>query len=171
MLELDSPRWAQLRSAYGPATEIPDLLSRLEGFPPADGHDAEPYFSLWSALCHQGDVYTASYAALPHIVSEIDCSGKFPPWTLFLLVACIEIARENGRGPAIPDDLKAAYAFALGRIPILINMVARQPWDETYCRAALAALAAAKGLHKIAEALTELDPDTIAAKLEQKFGR
>src|SRR2546426_5104183 len=24
--------------------------------------------SLWSALCHQGDVYTASYAALPELV-------------------------------------------------------------------------------------------------------
>ena len=40
-------------------------MRELAAFPPHDSYDAEPYGTLWSALCHQGTVYPASYAALP----------------------------------------------------------------------------------------------------------
>jgi hypothetical protein len=172
MLELDSPRWRDLNSAYGPATKIPKHLSALEGFPPHNSYESEPYFSLWSALCHQGDVYTASYAALPHLVSAIDLAPapQTAPWTLFLLIACIEIARASGRGPVMPEDLKSSYDFALKRIPNLVRSASVGQWDEIYCRAALAAFAAAKGFPQLAQALTELDPETITAMLKEKFG-
>lgn len=69
MLELDSPRWKKLKHAYGKASDIPALLERLKTAPPPADWQSEPWFSLWSALCHQHDVYTASYAALPHIAA------------------------------------------------------------------------------------------------------
>ncbi|MFI7299341.1 hypothetical protein [Streptomyces sp. NPDC050121] len=53
--------WSQLRHAYGPADDIPGLFARLEGGP----GDREIWHALWSSLCHQGDVYGASFAALP----------------------------------------------------------------------------------------------------------
>lgn len=49
MLGLDSPRWAELQHAYGSATDIPSLLRQLSTLPDAEG-DAEPWYSLWSAL-------------------------------------------------------------------------------------------------------------------------
>src|SRR5271156_1016157 len=55
MLSLESPEWASLYHAYGPASDIPRLLRQLDTLPIADG-DAEPWFSIWSALAHQGDV-------------------------------------------------------------------------------------------------------------------
>src|SRR5262245_2777864 len=68
MIPLDSPEWRRLQHAYGPASDIPDLLRQLAANPCAKKSGDEPWHSLWSALCHQGDVYTASYAAVPHIV-------------------------------------------------------------------------------------------------------
>jgi len=70
MLELSSPRWGELRDAYGSAAKIPELLRQLSALPRDDG-SSEPWFTLWSALAHQGDVYSASFAAVPHVVAAI----------------------------------------------------------------------------------------------------
>jgi hypothetical protein len=170
MLPLNSPRWAELSDAYGASSDIPGLLRDFEALPPDEGTEAEPYFSLWSALCHQGDVYTASYAAVPHLVRVAAGAPERVPWTVFLLVACIEVARSKGRGPAIPRDLTADYQAALAKVPEVVGSAAGADWDHWYCGAALAAIAAAKGFCQYAEAILELDPDTIKDVLRRKFG-
>jgi hypothetical protein len=52
------------------------------------------------------------------------------------------------------------------------NSRAFQPtnWDHWYCGAALSAIAASKGFASFAEAVLELDPDTIDDMLRRKFG-
>lgn len=170
MLPLDSKQWSELSHAYGDASDIPSLLSELAPLPPDVGSEAEPYFSLWSALCHQGDVYVGSYAALPHIVRVMGTAPERVPMTLFLMVACIEVARMKGRGPAVPPDLQADYSAALSRIPELVGAASRLSWDHWYCGAVLAAVAAAKGFAELAEAVLELDPDTVKDVLRRKFG-
>jgi hypothetical protein len=117
MLALNSPHWSELSHAYGSASDIPDLLISLRKFPPDEGQEAEPYFSLWSALCHQGDVYTASFAAVPHLVAAVQECPERAPWTVLLLVASIEIARVDGCGPAIPSNLETPYRAALLQVP------------------------------------------------------
>ncbi|MGC5005205.1 hypothetical protein [Streptomyces sp. NBC_00353] len=52
--------WSRLNHAYGTAQDIPSLLDAMSPDPQDAGWDA-----LWSRLCHQGTVYSASYAALP----------------------------------------------------------------------------------------------------------
>ncbi|MFF1873877.1 hypothetical protein [Kitasatospora herbaricolor] len=52
--------WSQLNHAYGTAQDIPGLLDAMS----PDPEDA-CWERLWSCLCHQGAVFTASYAALP----------------------------------------------------------------------------------------------------------
>jgi hypothetical protein len=170
MLPYDCERWSELSHAYGPATDIPQLLAQLESLPPDGGSEAEPYFSLWSALCHQGDVYDGSYAAMPHIVRIIATTPERVPWTLFQMIACIEIARVKGRGPTVPADLQHDCSTALTRIPHLVAAAARANWDHWYCGAALAAVAAAKGFCGLAEAVLELDPDTTKDMLRRKYG-
>jgi hypothetical protein len=170
MLPLESPGWSELADAYGASSDIPGLLADLLALPPDRGGEAEPYFSLWSALCHQGDVYTASYAAVPHIVRAIAGGPERAPWSLFQMVACIEIARAKGRGPEIPPGLQADYFAALAQVPELVARAAAASWDHWHCGAALSALAAAKGFTSLAEAILELDPDTIEDMLKRKFG-
>src|SRR5690348_7315894 len=110
MLSLESPVWQRLTHAYGKASDVPGLLARLSAnTAPANSYKDEPWLSLWSSLCHQGDVYTASYAALPHIV-QIGTNALGPVDAgFFSLPACIEVARNKRRGPEIPPELAAAY--------------------------------------------------------------
>ncbi len=161
MLSLDDPRWNELRDAYGDASTIPSLLRDLASMPAYNDHDSEPYFSLWSALCHQGDVYTASYAAAPHVVAAMRAHPGGFHAALLLLVASIEIARARGRGPAVPVDLAPAYQSALRELVDLAHDVTRRPCDEGTLRVATAALAVAHGHVGVAEAMLELEPELV----------
>jgi hypothetical protein len=171
MIPIDSPEWSQLSHAYGVASDIPQLLKDLVFLPPDEDPEAEPYFSLWSALCHQGDVYIASYAAVPHIVRAIESAEKPVPVTLLLLVTCIEIARRQERGPALPANLEPSYRLAMEKLPGVVGKLSRSSWDNMYCRAAIAAVTVSKGFHRLAETVLELDPETIEEVLRSKFGQ
>jgi hypothetical protein len=163
MLALDDPRWSDLFDAYGAATEIPDLLRKLASSPgPKSDYQAEPWFTLWSSLCHQGDVYSASYAALPHIVRiAIDARGPIA-FDFFHLPTAIEIARFNGRGPEIPEFLADAYQFGIAMLMDCASAHRAEKWDEPMVLSVAAAQAVAKGQHRTAEALMNLDHDWIS---------
>lgn len=166
MLPLDDPRWSALLDAYGASSGIPKLLAEAEKLPEDSGGDTEPYFSLWSALCHQGDVYSASYAAVPHLVRIVEENpGKFR-WSLLSLVQAIETARSEGRGAAMPDDLNEPYLKALARIPAMASALLAGARTEVELRVILAACASAKGFPSIGEAIAELTPETTARFLE-----
>jgi hypothetical protein len=161
MLSLDDKRWSSLKHAYGEASNIPALLRQLKEFPPYKDYESEPYFSLWSALCHQGDVYTASYAAVPHLVAMLREAPSRAHWSAVLLVCAIEIARANNSGPKIGKEFEPDYLNALAALPQAIAAMSVQRWDEPGTRACAAALAAAKGHPALAEAILELEPDRL----------
>lgn len=109
-----------LQHAYGPAGDIPALLERARTAPAPDTYRDEPWFSLWSSLCHQGDVYTASYAAVPELVAIAGARAAEArvAWECLLLAGSIELERalpEGAPPPAIPPDLAPEYASALRR--------------------------------------------------------
>lgn len=166
MLPLDSPRWSELVDAYGASTDIPQLLADAETLPDAVGGETEPYFSLWSALCHQGDTYSASYAAVPHLVRIIEGQPERFRWTLLLMVHAIEVARVQGRGPSIPDDLQQPYRDALARIPAMASTLLVRDLSEVELQVVLAACASAKGFPEIGEVLAELTEETTKRFLE-----
>ncbi|MDH3973811.1 MAG: hypothetical protein OEV42_05990 [Deltaproteobacteria bacterium] len=166
MLRLESNRWSELQHAYGEASDIPDMLRKLASNPPYKDYESEPYFSLWSALCHQDDVYTASYAATPHIIKILAADPAKAHWHFFLLPTCIEISRYQGRGPEIPTDLKNPYFESLSRLPLLVAEAAKQDWDGSYSRAVAAAVIVAKGHHDLAEAILELSEDVVPEFME-----
>jgi hypothetical protein len=106
MLPLNSDKWSELQDAYGPATNIPELLQQLSLDPrPKRNYTEEPWFSLWSALCHQGDIFTASYAAVPHIIQiGYHAEGKMDH-NFFDPRKEIVVTKLKGKGPEIPDYL------------------------------------------------------------------
>ena len=161
MLALDDPRWSELQQAYGQAAGIPKLLSELKA---SENHfdQKERWRSLWSSLCHQGDVYTASYAALPHIVQIAGDANSTVSFDFFLLPTSIEIARFNGKGPEVPSFLNVSYQSGLKML--MHNAIAHQAkaWDEAMTLSIAAALAVAKGHHRVAEAIANLDDDWIS---------
>jgi hypothetical protein len=163
MLPLDDPRWSQLDHAYGRAGDIPALLRALAASPqPAADANDDPWFTLWSSLCHQEDVYAASYAALPHLV-EMAMQAQGPiDFSFFLLPAAIEVSRMEGRGPAMPADLDEAYRIALMRLMDCVARHRHEAWDEATLLSALAAQAAAKGNYRVAKMLLIVDAGMIA---------
>jgi hypothetical protein len=166
MMPLDDKRWNDLRSAYGPATDVPVMLRDLAGFPEEIDSRSEPYFSLWSTLCHQGDVYEASYAALPHLVHAVEKTPGRANWSTLLLIAEIEICRLRGNGPQIPEDLADSYRQTLSNIPHVIYAISSRDWDELMCRVAMVLLAVAKGHSDLASAIEELAPNKIPSFME-----
>lgn len=163
MLSLDDPRWSKLRHAYGNAGDIPALLRTLASSPgPKPGYQDEPWFSLWSCLCPQGDVYTASYVAVPHIV-HIASEAKLPvDFSFFQLPAAIEIARQTGRGPDIPEAYADDYRYAIVQLVENVSIHRNEAWDQSTLLSAAAAQAVAKGHIHVAQALLNLDADWIA---------
>jgi len=159
MLPLDDAQWSTLSDAYGASSGIPKLLTQAEALPEDSGENAEPYFSLWSALCHQGDVYSASYAALPHLVRIVEENPQRFRWTLLSLVHAIEFARAEGREPAVSENLSDAYQSALARVPGIASALLAGERTEVELRVILAACASAKGFPLIGEAIAELTPE------------
>ncbi len=105
--------WASLHHAYGTAEDIPALLKAAENAPAPDRYDQEPWFSLWSALCHQEDVYLASYAAVPELVRIAASREGGPRAECLLLAGCIELERNTARAPSVPDWLIDTYRKAI----------------------------------------------------------
>lgn len=129
---------------------------------PSRGWKQEPWYGLWSSLCHQGDVYTASYAAVPHIVAVAIAAEAPVDFGFFQLPAAVEVARHGGRGPQIPQQLAHGYHQALARLGECVSLHHDAPWDRAMLLSAAAAQAAAKGHVDIAEALLNLGDDLIA---------
>jgi hypothetical protein len=109
MIPLDVSAWGKLAHAYGSAENIPALLASLADYPVERDHRSEPWFSLWSALCHQNDVFSASYAAVPHIVRFAEHHPDKATMNYFLMPTKIEIDRAAGRGPALPHEVEQEY--------------------------------------------------------------
>ena len=164
MLSLESHRWSELRHAYGAAGDTPALLRQLASLP-ASGGDAEPWFSIWSSLAHQGDVYSASFAAVPHVVAALATAPGKADFSYFQFPAWVEVCRRQKCVP-IPLDLEPAYAAALARLPRLVADAAAESWSPELLSCALAAIAAAKGYPSVAEAVLELTPELAYEFLE-----
>jgi len=165
-LPLNSLRWGELAHAYGQASDIPALLRQLDTVPPSD-NDREPWFSLWSALAHQNDVYSASFAAVPHVIRVLATSPSTADFRYFQFPSVVEAWRQQ-KSVAIPDDLQANYFASLAALPSLIAQAADREWDGGFLACALSALAAAKGFGNVAEAVLEMTPD-IADEFKEWF--
>jgi hypothetical protein len=96
--------WHALQDAYGSAEVVEGLLER------GDTDQRDVWEELWSRLCHQGTVYSASYAALPRLAElarRRDPSGFVEP--LFLAASIVASTDLS----AVEADVRAHYADAI----------------------------------------------------------
>src|SRR5438046_520902 len=86
------PNWSLLEHAYGNAADIPALLVMLSPDPHAPVWEA-----LWSRVCHQGSVYSASLPVLPYLLqsaSEWPASRRAMPLSLAGAIVASEESAE-----------------------------------------------------------------------------
>jgi hypothetical protein len=157
LLPLDSREWANLQHAYGNASDIPALLRQLEALPMSRGK-AEPWESIWSSLAHQGDVYSASFAAVPHVVKALSSAPEEADLAYFQFPTWVEICRQR-HNISVQAELSAAYFAAIKMLAPLVCAVSENEWDEDFLSVALAALAISNGFATIAEAALDLNKE------------
>lgn len=110
--------WARLTHAYGSAADTPGLFARLDGGP----GDKDVWADLWSSLCHQGTVYSASFAALP-LLTDI-ATGRSPgARDKALLMAGLVVG-------AAGDDERQLYEARIAELlPVARDVLAGIPAD------------------------------------------
>ena len=167
-MSLESSGWSQLTHAYGAADDTPRLLAQLAKYPSESGVDSEPFFSLWSSLCHQGDTYTAAYAAVPHIIALAEAEPDRITYDYLLLPTSIEIARLTGRGPEVPAEIAESYFSAIKNMASIVGRLSLDDMDETMCLSCGAAIAVATGNPVLAEAILELEGASASEFLKWK---
>src|SRR6185369_55927 len=132
MLALDSPRWKELRHAYGSAEAIPTLLKHIAAErEPAYSVDLaamraapSPWEEVYNSLCHQYSIYPATYAAFPHLVA-IAQEGTLGNRLETLLLSGAICAYGMTEGD-VPIDLLAPFDAAIDTMKELSREIVKE---------------------------------------------
>jgi hypothetical protein len=129
---IDDIDWGSLEHAYGPATTTPAYLRALLATDRAVRNEAVEH--LWSAVTHQGTVYSATAAAAPYLLAILaDDAGR--PIRVELLMVVETIAHGSSyhdvHGPFFPPEERESAEFQA--------RVAAELADTAACRRAVLA--------------------------------
>jgi len=158
--------WADFTHAYGSAANMPKLLELARRAPAGGPYTEEPWFSLWSSLCHQGDVYTASYAAVPELVAiaQARMGEHAVARECILLAGAIELERARPLGvepPTVPLEILDVYEEALAEGARMAERLLETERDPDYVRGLESASAAMRGDSATARRLSDRDVDEL----------
>ncbi|MFH5804156.1 hypothetical protein [Alienimonas sp. DA493] len=135
---LNDMPWADLTHAYGPATDVPELLRTLERGPEEAADRA--MHDLFGNVWHQGTVYPATPHAVPFLLRLLE-QGR--PWAEQIAVLLGEIADGNGYllvHARMLSSLRPTYEkIAADRGTTLEAEMAEERTVIAACRAAIAA--------------------------------
>ncbi|WP_187415000.1 hypothetical protein [Nonomuraea sp. PA05] len=132
---LSDVRWSRMRHAYGPATEVPDLLRGLAGPDPAVRETALD--GMYGAVHHQGDVYPCTLAAIPFLLRIAAAPALAGRAEVVELLASIASAED-------PTELSGPYKKANGAVTAAFPLWERLLGDpDPKVREAVAGLLAA----------------------------
>ena len=153
----DDSRWQTLEGGYRTVYDPRPALQALEL-----GEDR--WDELWEELHHQGDVGTASYAA----VSILARSAR-DDIHLYALVSTIEIERHRPGNPPLPDWLREEYreAWALLKTRALAEL--SECRDPLRLRTMMGVLALAAGCLRLGTVLAHSDESELQ-EIQSRFG-
>ena len=157
MLDLDDFRWTKLDGSNRMRFDPRPLLARLE----AGEGLAATWKDLWNELHHQGDVGEASFAAVPHLVRIYRNRGEIN-WNIYVIVAIIELARNEGQNPDVPEWLKDDYFSAIRELAEAGAAEVLRAKDPDTIRAILSVLALQRGLRIYAKLLACYSEDEVS---------
>jgi hypothetical protein len=159
MLDLNDPRWAELKGGYKMPYSPVSALRQLEA-----GEDpTEAWKELWNELHHQGDVGEASYAAVPQL-ARIHKTRRNRDWNLYGLVSTIEIQRHLKTNPPLPAWLESDYTEAWQSLIALAIEVLPKAIDLLGC------IAIGKGLLVLGTIISEFTEDEWTEILDKNLG-
>ncbi|MGV6482845.1 hypothetical protein ACTUVJ_003101 [Stenotrophomonas indicatrix] len=173
LIALDDPRWAELQHAYGAADDIPELLANLS-IPKAERSEDDPiedtWHELWSSLCHQGDVYSASFAAVPHIVDVLSQQPELLMFDFVGLPISIEMQRREA-SISLPELVEPEYSNALQKLARFAASIVTGSHDESMSSCLLTILALEHGNFGAARMLSQIAPEEVDEMMELFLNR
>ncbi|MCA9574370.1 MAG: hypothetical protein H6726_03995 [Sandaracinaceae bacterium] len=115
LLPLDDDRWSALTHAYGPASDVPDTLRAIEAnvsptYSPSLAEmrrNPTPWERIYP-LVHQRTVYSAAYAAVPHLVRIGGALPELREQVFTVLGDCFA----PDTGVPCPADLQVGWEWA-----------------------------------------------------------
>lgn len=150
--------WASLHDARGSSEQVPVLLAAAAAAGP-DEH--EPWVDLWDRLCHQGTVYSASYAALPAL-ARLSLRGD-PDGCVYALHLAADIIASTD-GPEDSATVRQRYRHELAALHAVAARNLRHAKDDTAFVYGLEALMAfedggvwQRNLHRLANGEAEFE--------------
>ncbi|MFF7991408.1 hypothetical protein ACFZDG_16650 [Kitasatospora xanthocidica] len=114
--------WSRLSHAYGAADDIPALLGRIAAEP-----NAELWSDLWSALCHQGSVYSASFAALPWLTGTAESGNREQAVNALVLAGAIVAGTGQSHGAG---DVRTEHAAEIATLLRTVDQYRRTAPDR-----------------------------------------
>lgn len=157
-LPLDPAFWSSLTHAHGRADDVPSMLRTLETARSGVDRDLA-WEQLWSSLCHQGMIYSASYAAVPFVV---DLARERPPSEQLLFWIFVATIAAEGEASDIPRALHGAYQAALVRARATVEASDWSRLDADERPWLVSALANLQGERAVARAVEGLIDGEIA---------
>jgi hypothetical protein len=115
-------------------------------------------------LCHQNDVYTASYAAIPHVVALAATKPRQERLEHVNFIASVEAYRRREGAPPIPSDLEGAYLASIRQAGSMVLECLESDWDEAGYKVMLGGLAVVRGQYKLGAAISELEEEIECAE-------
>ena len=118
MLERESERWNDLSGPTGMSgRRVIDAIYALSNEQYIDDSvgDRLGFWEIYNQLCHQGTIYTLTYAAVPHLLPAINGKTLIPPIRALFLLADINISYNSTAfaPPEMPEDLKENFVETL----------------------------------------------------------
>ncbi|MDH2433788.1 hypothetical protein QCD60_14540 [Pokkaliibacter sp. MBI-7] len=162
MLSYEDKKWNELIGGYKTLYNPVSALKMLE----RDPASKKAWDELWNELHHQGDVGSASYAAIPELV-RIHQEVQFPASNFYSLASTIEIERHRKSNPLLPEWLEPSYFSAWCIILDLALKDVREARDQLSVHAILGALAIAKGALKLGALISYSDETEIEEQLNE----
>ena len=163
VLPLDDPRWRTYTGGYQGLYDASRPLRRLL----EEGACDAVWEELENELCHQGDLGSASYAAVPWLVEYLRRSPTLDARAAGLILT-VEFWRP--RNLALPEELRPGYEAALRELPEVVLPKRGGRWDDRQIQVAAAVLALAQGNAWFARTYYELDRAMLDHMIKQEFG-
>jgi len=150
--------WFSLRDAFDDAAAVPSLLKQLVSTDSADREAAID--ELWSRLCHQETVYSASAAAIPSLVEAATSGALAPIQRVRVLRLVVYIGRGEDtcwKGYSSSEEVEACRAAVAAFVPELVR------WAEHEDSAAQAAALQLGVYHRDEFIASGVDPASVLA--------
>ena len=160
--------YGKLEDAYGSADKIPDLLQKAALYPVCKW-DAEPYFSLWSSLYHQGDIYSASIASVPKLIEIASLAPAERIQDSYHLALSIIITKEITFQGKLDKYVDADYISSVNRIRDIGIRLLDATSDPSWKRVAIAGITVSAGDCRLANFIIDSEIGLMCPHCEERL--